>query len=183
MPRTTTRRTRPLRLASAGLAAAAAVSLTAFSGSAAQASTAKDATALAGTPACSVKNMSLKVESIREPINTYRLSLTNHSKKTCVAYKYPQLRFGSAKSPAKVVTSTKPSSAVKVKPGHSAYAAIHTSGDGNHGFQTKKLKVTLPGAPAGASSAGVALPGGPVYIDDTVANSYWVTDPRIVYNW
>ncbi|TSB20131.1 DUF4232 domain-containing protein [Streptomyces benahoarensis] len=183
MPRTTTRRTRTLRLASAGLAAAAAVTLTAFSGGAAQASTAKDATTLAGTPACSVKDVSLKVESIREPINTYRLSLKNHSKKTCVAYKYPQLRFGSAKSPAKVVASTKPRTAVKVKPGHSAYAAIHTSGDGNHGYRTKKLKVTLSGAPASASSTGVALPGGPVYLDDTVANSYWVNNPRIVYTW
>ncbi|MFC5174695.1 DUF4232 domain-containing protein [Streptomyces mutomycini] len=131
-------------------------------------------------PTCTDTNTKLTVTSVKRPVNHMLLTVTNTGSKSCYAYSYPFLRFGEAQSVPPAVEDSRPQSVVVLTPGQSAYAGILTSsadGSGEGGYSTQDLTVGFQGAdgrPAGAM-ADVPL-STEVFVDSTLAVTYWQTD-------
>ncbi|MGW0785230.1 DUF4232 domain-containing protein [Streptomyces sp. NPDC002913] len=132
-------------------------------------------------PTCTGANTKLTMTSVTRPINHMLLTVTNTGSKACNAYYYPFLRFGEAQSVPRTVEDSKPQAVVTLTPGQSAYAGVMTAsadGSGTGGYSTKDLSVSFQGAKEGASTGSeVNVPlGKEVYVDSTLAVTYWQTD-------
>ncbi|MET9593490.1 DUF4232 domain-containing protein [Streptomyces sp. NPDC006516] len=133
------------------------------------------------TLACDGGNSKVTITAVPRPVNHMLLTVTNTGSKACNAYYYPFLRFGEAQSAPQAYEESKPQAVVTLSPGESAYAGVMTSsadGSGTGGYSTKDLTVSFQGA-AGSGSTGptanVPL-SKPVYVDSTLAVTYWQTD-------
>ncbi|MEU1123956.1 DUF4232 domain-containing protein [Streptomyces sp. NPDC005899] len=131
--------------------------------------------------ACDGGNSKVSIAPVSRPLNHMLLTVTNTGSKACNAYYYPFLRFGEAQSVPQAVEASKPQAVVTLAPGESAYAGVMTSsadGSGTGGYSTKDLTVSFQGR-AGSGSTGpsarVAL-GKSVYVDSTLAVTYWQTE-------
>ncbi|MBC2877830.1 MULTISPECIES: DUF4232 domain-containing protein [Streptomyces] len=138
------------------------------------------------TAACSVAHATLTVRNVSRPINHQLLILTNTGNTKCNAYAHPYLGFDDDQSVTGVVEDSKPQAVVTLAPGESAYAGIALSaadGSARHGRWARAVRVGLGNGsgPAG-ESARVALPAG-TWIDDSVAVTYWQTDPADALVW
>ncbi|MCX5411838.1 DUF4232 domain-containing protein [Streptomyces sp. NBC_00059] len=132
-------------------------------------------------PTCTGANTKLTMTSVTRPINHMLLTVTNTGSKACNAYYYPFLRFGEAQSVPRTVEDSKPQAVVTLTPGQSAYAGVMTAsadGSGTGGYSTKDLSVSFQGAKEGASTGSeVSVPlGKEVYVDSTLAVTYWQTE-------
>ncbi|MGW1814349.1 DUF4232 domain-containing protein [Streptomyces sp. NPDC002125] len=132
-------------------------------------------------PTCTGANTKLTMTSVKRPINHMLLTVTNTGSKSCNAYYYPFLRFGEAQSVPRTVEDSKPQAVVTLTPGQSAYAGVMTAsadGSGTGGYSTNDLSVSFQGAKEGASTGGeVSVPlGKEVYVDSTLAVTYWQTE-------
>ncbi|MFC8230806.1 DUF4232 domain-containing protein [Streptomyces sp. NPDC057287] len=129
---------------------------------------------------CTGANTKLTMTSVQRPINHMLLTVTNTGSKPCYAYSYPFLRFGEAQSVPQVVEDSIPQSVVVLSPGESAYTGVMTSsadGSGSGGYSTKDLAVGFQGRDGGSAGAMVNVPlGKKVYVDSTLAVTYWQTD-------
>ncbi|MFJ8887940.1 DUF4232 domain-containing protein [Streptomyces sp. NPDC102402] len=131
-------------------------------------------------PTCTGANTELTMTSVQRPVNHMLLTVTNTGSKSCYAYSYPFLRFGEAQSVPQVVEDSVPQSVVVLAPGESAYTGVRTSsadGSGTGGYSTKELTVGLQGRDGGSEGPMVNVPlGKEVYVDSTLAVTYWRTD-------
>lgn len=132
-------------------------------------------------PTCTGANTKLTMTSVKRPINHMLLTMTNTGSKACNAYYYPFLRFGEAQSVPQTVEDSKPQAVVTLTPGQSAYTGVMTSsadGSGTGGYSTRDLSVSFQGAKEGGSTgSAVNVPlGKEVYVDSTLAVTYWQTD-------
>lgn len=152
--------------------------------------TAKDSGSTAAKPAskqqkqvsdaCTDTNTKLAITSVPRPVNHMLLTVTNTGSKACNAYYYPTLRFGEAQSVPPVIEESQPQAVVTLSPGQSAYAGIRTSsadGSGTDGYSTTDLEVGFQNADAGSAGGTVSVPmGAEVYVDSTLAVTYWQTE-------
>jgi hypothetical protein len=131
-------------------------------------------------PTCTDTNTKLTVTSVKRPANHMLLTVTNTGSKSCYAYSYPFLRFGEAQSVPPAVEDSRPQSVVVLTPGQSAYAGILTSsadGSGEGGYSTEDLTVGLQGADGRSAGAMADVPlSTEVFVDSTLAVTYWQTD-------
>ncbi|MFF3303879.1 DUF4232 domain-containing protein [Streptomyces sp. NPDC001741] len=133
------------------------------------------------TLACDGRNSKVTITAVPRPVNHMLLTVTNTGSKACNAYYYPFLRFGEAQSAPQAFEESKPQAVVTLSPGESAYAGVRTSsadGSGTGGYSTKDLTVSFQGASGSGSvgrSANVPL-SKPVYVDSTLAVTYWQTE-------
>ncbi|MFE2055477.1 DUF4232 domain-containing protein [Streptomyces sp. NPDC059446] len=129
---------------------------------------------------CTGVNTKLTITSVRRPVNHMLLTVTNTGSKSCYAYSYPFLRFGEAQSVPQIVEDSVPQSVIVLAPGESAYTGVMTSsadGSGTGGYSTKDLTVGLQGRDGGSAGPMVDVPlGKKVYVDSTLAVTYWQTD-------
>ncbi|WEH34082.1 DUF4232 domain-containing protein [Streptomyces sp. AM 4-1-1] len=132
------------------------------------------------TTACNGTNSKLSIARVSRPVNHMLLTLTNTGSQPCNAYLAPYLRFGEAQSVPPFVEDSKPQAVVTVAPGESAYAGVRTSsadGSGSNGYETKSLAVGFQGRNGGNSGSPVNVPmSKSVYVDDTLAVTYWQTE-------
>ncbi|MFC9942533.1 DUF4232 domain-containing protein [Streptomyces pratensis] len=138
-------------------------------------------------PTCTGANTKLTMTSVPRPVNHMLLTVTNTGSKACYAYSYPFLRFGEAQSVPRSVEESKPQSVVVIAPGESAYTGVMTSsadGSGTGGYSTKDLAVGFQDANAASAGRTVSVPlGKEVYVDSTLAVTYWQTgmDDALMY--
>ncbi|MEV0026916.1 DUF4232 domain-containing protein [Streptomyces atroolivaceus] len=129
---------------------------------------------------CTGANTKLTMTSVPRPVNHMLLTVTNTGSKACNAYYYPTLRFGEAQSVPRSVEESKPQAVVTIARGESAYAGVMTSsadGSGTGGYSTGDLSVGFQDAGAGSAGQMVSVPlGEDVYVDSTLAVTYWQTD-------
>ncbi|WP_329174819.1 DUF4232 domain-containing protein [Streptomyces decoyicus] len=127
------------------------------------------------------------------PRRTHRmlLTVTNSSGRTChfAAQRYPLLRFGDDRQPTlPAIAASRPSIAVSLAPGDTAYATITTSaagGPGGSGHQGRKISqfgVALTGR---ATPTQVGLDGrAPVHVDPRTATvTYWQPSLDAARKW
>ncbi|MFD9755229.1 DUF4232 domain-containing protein [[Kitasatospora] papulosa] len=133
------------------------------------------------TRACDGGNSKVTLTPVSRPLNHMLLTVTNTGSTACNAYYYPFLRFGEAQSTPPVIEESKPQAVVTVLPGESAYAGVMTSsadGSGTGGYSTRKAVVHFQGRDGSGStgpSANAHLSKA-VYVDSTLAVTYWQTD-------
>ncbi|MFD9748486.1 DUF4232 domain-containing protein [[Kitasatospora] papulosa] len=133
------------------------------------------------TRACDGGNSKVTLTPVSRPLNHMLLTVTNTGSTACNAYYYPFLRFGEAQSTPPVIEESKPQAVVTVLPGESAYAGVMTSsadGSGTGGYSTRKAVVHFQGRDGSGStgpSANAPLSKA-VYVDSTLAVTYWQTD-------
>ncbi|MFD6281364.1 DUF4232 domain-containing protein [Streptomyces sp. NPDC060209] len=131
-------------------------------------------------PTCTGANTKLTMTSVTRPINHMLLTVTNTGSKACYAYSYPFLRFGEAQSVPRTVEESVPQAVVVLTPGQSAYTGVMTSsadGSGTGGYSTKDLAVGFQGADSESVGTPVSVPlSKDVYVDSTLAVTYWQTD-------
>ncbi|MFF5899279.1 DUF4232 domain-containing protein [Streptomyces argenteolus] len=133
------------------------------------------------TRACDGGNSKVTITAVPRPVNHMLLTVTNTGSKACNAYYYPFLRFGEAQSAPQAYEESKPQAVVTLSPGESAYAGVMTSsadGSGTGGYSTKDLTVSFQGLEGSGSTgptANVPL-SKPVYVDSTLAVTYWQTE-------
>ncbi|MFD5875260.1 DUF4232 domain-containing protein [Streptomyces sp. NPDC060322] len=129
---------------------------------------------------CTGANTKLTITSVPRPVNHMLLTVTNTGSTSCSAYSYPFLRFGEAQSVPQVVEDSVPQSVIVLAPGESAYTGVMTSsadGSGTGGYSTEDLTVGLQGRDGGSAGPMVNVPlGKKVYVDSTLAVTYWQTD-------
>ncbi|MER5550362.1 DUF4232 domain-containing protein [Streptomyces sp. NPDC002793] len=132
------------------------------------------------TEACTDANTELAITSVPRPVNHMLLTVTNTGSTACNAYYYPTLRFGEAQSVPPVIEESQPQAVVTLSPGQSAYAGIRTSsadGSGTDGYSTTDLEVGFQNVDAGSAGGTVSVPlGEEVYVDSTLAVTYWQTE-------
>ncbi|MFE9726969.1 DUF4232 domain-containing protein [Streptomyces sp. NPDC005794] len=130
--------------------------------------------------ACTDTNTELAITSVPRPVNHMLLTVTNTGSTACNAYYYPTLRFGEAQSVPPVIEESQPQAVVTLSPGQSAYAGIVTSsadGSGTDGYSTTDLEVGFQNVDAGSAGGTVSVPlGEEVYVDSTLAVTYWQTE-------
>ncbi|KOG37297.1 DUF4232 domain-containing protein [Streptomyces decoyicus] len=127
------------------------------------------------------------------PRRTHRmlLTVTNSSGRTChfAAQRYPLLRFGDDRQPIlPAIAASRPSTAVSLAPGDTAYATITTSaagGTGGRGHRGRKISqfgVALTGR---ATPTQVGLDGrAPVHVDPRTATvTYWQPSLEAARKW
>ncbi|MFJ9059906.1 DUF4232 domain-containing protein [Streptomyces sp. NPDC102409] len=129
---------------------------------------------------CTGADTKLTITSVPRPVNHMLLTVTNTGSTSCSAYSYPFLRFGGAQSVPQVVEDSVPQSVIVLAPGESAYTGVMTSsadGSGTGGYSTKDLTVGFQGRDGGSAGPMVNVPlGKKVYVDSTLAVTYWQTD-------
>ncbi|MFM9698999.1 DUF4232 domain-containing protein [Streptomyces europaeiscabiei] len=128
---------------------------------------------------CNGSNTTVTAKPVSRPINHLLITVKNTGSKFCDLYYNPTVRFGEAQSAPRVMEESKPQAVVTLAPGESGYAGVLLSmADGSGGEGTTEKKVVIhfqgrkPGSDAGAP-ASPALPAKGVYVDNSVAVTYW----------
>ncbi|MDX3861111.1 DUF4232 domain-containing protein [Streptomyces europaeiscabiei] len=128
---------------------------------------------------CNGSNTTVTAKPVSRPINHMLITVKNTGSKVCDLYYNPTVRFGEAQSAPRVMEESKPQAVVTLAPGESGYAGVLLSsadGSGGEGVTEKKVVIHFqgrkPGSDAGAP-ASPALPAKGVYVDNSVAVTYW----------
>ncbi|GHH88675.1 DUF4232 domain-containing protein [Streptomyces capitiformicae] len=138
---------------------------------------------------CNGSNTTVTVQPVSRPLNHMLITVKNTGSKFCDLYYNPSVRFGEAQSAPRVIEDSQPQAVVTLAPGESGYAGVLlSSADGSGGNGSTENKVVIhfqdgePGSDAGAP-ASPALPAEGVYVDDSVAVTYWrsTADDALAY--
>ncbi|MDX3697523.1 DUF4232 domain-containing protein [Streptomyces europaeiscabiei] len=128
---------------------------------------------------CNGSNTTVTAKPVSRPINHMLITVKNTGSKFCDLYYNPTVRFGEAQSAPRVMEESQPQAVVTLAPGESGYAGVLLSsadGSGGKGLTEKKVVIHFqgrkPGSDAGAP-ASPALPAKGVYVDNSVAVTYW----------
>ncbi|WP_328837595.1 DUF4232 domain-containing protein [Streptomyces europaeiscabiei] len=128
---------------------------------------------------CNGSNTTVTAKPVSRPINHLLITVKNTGSKFCDLYYNPTVRFGEAQSAPRVMEESQPQAVVTLAPGESGYAGVLLSsadGSGGQGVTEKKVVIHFqgrkPGSDAGAP-ASPALPAKGVYVDNSVAVTYW----------
>lgn len=128
---------------------------------------------------CNGSNTTVTAKPVSRPINHLLITVKNTGSKFCDLYYNPTVRFGEAQSAPRVMEESQPQAVVTLAPGESGYAGVLLSsadGSGGEGVTEKKVVIRFqgrkPGSDAGAP-ASPALPAKGVYVDNSVAVTYW----------
>ncbi|QFQ99602.1 DUF4232 domain-containing protein [Streptomyces phaeolivaceus] len=127
---------------------------------------------------CKGSNTTVTTQSVSRPINHLLITVKNTGSKYCDLYYNPTVRFGEAQSAPRVIEESQPQAVVTLAPGESGYAGVLLSAaDGSGGKGTTEQKVVVhfqnrQGDDTG-SPASPALPAKGVYVDNSVAVTYW----------
>ncbi|WP_053852856.1 DUF4232 domain-containing protein [Streptomyces sp. NRRL B-24085] len=126
---------------------------------------------------------------LTRPVNHMLLTVTNTGSKTCYLYGYPAVRFGEAQSVPPVIEASQPQAVVTLAPGESGYASVNlsaTDGSAANGHTVKSLAVYFHGR-SGSESVGTgarpSLPAKGVYVDDSLAVTYWQQSMDDAVSW
>ncbi|WP_327748515.1 DUF4232 domain-containing protein [Streptomyces europaeiscabiei] len=140
---------------------------------------AKDPSDPANRVTCNGSNTTVTAKPVSRPINHMLITVKNTGSKFCDLYYNPTVRFGEAQSAPRVMEESQPQAVVTLAPGESGYAGVLLSsadGSGGKGVTEKKVVIHFqgrePGSDAGAP-ASPALPAKGVYVDNSVAVTYW----------
>ncbi|WP_327724666.1 DUF4232 domain-containing protein [Streptomyces europaeiscabiei] len=140
---------------------------------------AKDPSDPANRVTCNGSNTTVTAKPVSRPINHMLITVKNTGSKFCDLYYNPTVRFGEAQSAPRVMEESQPQAVVTLAPGESGYAGVLLSsadGSGGKGVTEKKVVIHFqgrePGSDAGAP-ASPALPTKGVYVDNSVAVTYW----------
>lgn len=128
---------------------------------------------------CDGSHTTVTAQPVSRPINHLLITVKNTGSKVCDLYYHPSVRFGEAQSAPRVIEDSQPQAVVTLAPGESGYAGVVlSSADGSGGKGTTEKKVVIHfqdreyGSDAGAP-ASPALPAKGVYVDNSVAVTYW----------
>ncbi|MER6159989.1 DUF4232 domain-containing protein [Streptomyces sp. NPDC001868] len=128
---------------------------------------------------CNGSRTTVTAQPVSRPINHLLITVKNTGSKVCDLYFNPSVRFGEAQSAPRVIEDSQPQAVVTLAPGESGYAGVVlSSADGSGGKGTTEKKVVIHfqdreyGSDAGAP-ASPALPAKGVYVDNSVAVTYW----------
>ncbi|MFE7841759.1 DUF4232 domain-containing protein [Streptomyces sp. NPDC057474] len=139
----------------------------------------KDPSDPANRVTCNGSNTTVTAQPVSRPINHMLITVKNTGSKFCDLYYNPTVRFGEAQSAPRVIEESQPQAVVTLAPGESGYAGVLLSsadGSGGEGLTEKKVVIYFqgrqPGSDAG-SPASPALPAKGVYVDNSVAVTYW----------
>ncbi|MFJ2955127.1 DUF4232 domain-containing protein [Streptomyces sp. NBC_00669] len=146
--------------------------------------------AASGKPVtCQGSDTKVVAAPLNRPVNHMLLTVTNTGSKTCYLYNYPELRFTGAQAVPPVIKDSVPQAVVTLEPGQSGYASVALSasdGSGTNGRTVKSLEVYFSGR-SGVGSVGTAahppLPAKGVYIDDSLATTYWQQTMDLALAW
>ncbi|MEE1830067.1 DUF4232 domain-containing protein [Streptomyces sp. SP17KL33] len=128
---------------------------------------------------CNGSNTTVTAQPVARPLNHMLITVKNTGSKYCDLYYNPTVRFGEAQSAPRVIEESQPQAVVTLAPGESGYAGVLLSaadGSGGEGTMEKKVVVYFQGTEAGSdagSPASPALPAKGVYVDNSVAVTYW----------
>ncbi|MGW0845074.1 DUF4232 domain-containing protein [Streptomyces sp. NPDC002787] len=127
---------------------------------------------------CNGSNTTVTTQRVSRPINHMLITVKNTGSKYCDLYYAPSVRFGEAQSAPRVIEESQPQAVVTLAPGESGYAGVLLSsadGSGEGGSTENKAVVYFQDREGGdaGSPASPALPAGGVYVDSTVAVTYW----------
>ncbi|WNZ09438.1 DUF4232 domain-containing protein [Streptomyces sp. 11x1] len=128
---------------------------------------------------CNGSNTTVTAQPVSRPLNHMLITVKNTGSKYCDLYFNPTVRFGEAQSAPRVIEESQPQAVVTLAPGESGYAGVLLSaadGSGGKGTTEKKVVIHFQGAEAGSdagSPASPALPAKGVYVDNSVAVTYW----------
>ncbi|MFG3104960.1 DUF4232 domain-containing protein [Streptomyces sp. NPDC048182] len=138
---------------------------------------------------CQGSNTKTVAAPLTRPVNHLLLTVTNTGGNPCYLYYYPAVRFGEAQSVPPVIEDSQPQAVVTLAPGESGYASVNLSaadGSGGKGHWEKSLAVYFQGRTASqnpTSAAHPALPAKGVWIDDSVAVTYWQQSMDDAISW
>jgi hypothetical protein len=121
---------------------------------------------------------------VSRPLNHLLLTVTNTGSKNCDLTGYPAVRFGEAQSVPPAFEDSKPQAVVTLAPGESGYAGVRLAaadGSGSNGYTAKSLTVFLDTDEGAASNP--SLPAKGVYVDDSIAVSYWQSTMDEALTW
>ncbi|HEY5835608.1 DUF4232 domain-containing protein [Streptomyces sp.] len=124
---------------------------------------------------CSGTNTKTTATEVSRPLNHLLLTVANTGSKYCDLTGYPKARFGGAQAVPAVFEETHPQAVVTLAPGESGYAGVllaAADGSGENGYMAKTLVVTFDSG----GTAAPALPTKGVYVDETLAVTYWQSD-------
>ncbi|MFJ2956834.1 DUF4232 domain-containing protein [Streptomyces sp. NPDC087270] len=146
--------------------------------------------AASGKPVtCQGSDTKVVAAPLNRPVNHMLLTVTNTGSRTCYLYNYPELRFTGAQAVPPVIKDSVPQAVVTLEPGQSGYASVALSasdGSGTNGRTVKSLEVYFSGR-SGVGSVGSAahppLPAKGVYIDDSLATTYWQQTMDLALAW
>ncbi|MFJ6389397.1 DUF4232 domain-containing protein [Streptomyces sp. NPDC091972] len=126
---------------------------------------------------------------LTRPVNHMLLTVTNTGSRSCYLYGYPAVRFGEAQSVPPVIEASQPQAVVTLAPGESGYASVNlsaTDGSAANGHTVKSLAVYFQGR-SGSESVGTgarpSLPAKGVYVDDSLAVTYWQQSMDDAVSW
>ncbi|MDX3643047.1 DUF4232 domain-containing protein [Streptomyces sp. MB09-02B] len=128
---------------------------------------------------CNGSDTTVTAQPVPRPLNHMLITVKNTGSKHCDLYYNPTVRFGEAQSAPRVIEESQPQAVVTLAPGESGYAGVllaAADGSGGEGTTEKKVVIHFQGAEAGSdagSPASPALPAKGVYIDNSVAVTYW----------
>ncbi|WP_371578078.1 DUF4232 domain-containing protein [Streptomyces sp. NBC_01314] len=128
---------------------------------------------------CNGSNTTVTAKPVARPINHLLITVKNTGSKYCDLYYNPTVRFGEAQSAPRVIEESQPQAVVTLAPGESGYAGVLLSmadGSGGEGTTEKKVVVRFQGRKSGSDAgapASPALPANGVYVDNSVAVTYW----------
>ncbi|MDT0574189.1 DUF4232 domain-containing protein [Streptomyces sp. DSM 3412] len=128
---------------------------------------------------CNGSNTTVTAQPVSRPLNHLLITVKNTGAKYCDLYYNPTVRFGEAQSAPRVFEESQPQAVVTLAPGESGYAGVllaAADGSGGEGTTEKKVVIHFQGAEAGSdagSPASPALPAKGVYVDNSVAVTYW----------
>lgn len=138
---------------------------------------------------CNGSNTTVTLQTVARPLNHMLITVKNTGTKVCDLYYNPSVRFGEAQSAPRVIEESQPQAVVTLAPGESGYAGVLLSaadGSGEGGSTEKKAVIHFQGKKSGSDGgapASPALPAKGVYVDSTVAVTYWqsTVDDALMY--
>jgi hypothetical protein len=138
---------------------------------------------------CNGSNTTVTVQPVSRPLNHMLITVKNTGSKFCDLYYNPSVRFGEAQSAPRVIEDSQPQAVVTLAPGESGYAGVLLSsadGSGGNGSTENKVVIHFQGGEHGSDAgapASPALPAEGVYVDNSVAVTYWqsTADDALAY--
>jgi hypothetical protein len=142
-----------------------------------------------GAVTCDASNLKVGAAPLNRPVNHMLLTVTNAGSRTCYLYGYPALQFTGAQSVPPVMKDSLPQAVTTLEPGESGYASVALAagdGSGKDGRTVKSLTVYFQGR-SGSGSVGAGaqpvLPAKGVWIDDSLATTYWEQSMDDALSW
>ncbi|MFD3380681.1 MULTISPECIES: DUF4232 domain-containing protein [unclassified Streptomyces] len=132
---------------------------------------------------CTAANTRMTATVVARPLNHLLLTVTNTGSKNCNVIGYPAVRFGEAQSVPPVMEESQPQAVVTLAPGESGYAGVRLSaadGSGSNGYTAKSLSLYLKDS---AAASKPSLPAKGVYVDDSIAVTYWQQTMADALTW